>query len=604
MLVISFRHLFLTILTVGFLLTLPTLTHAEVTPGDPNNFITTWDTENEGTSDDNQITIPGTGTDYDIYWENVASSTINGTTTATNAVTLTFPEPGMYRVEITGDFTRIRFNNGGDKDKILEVNQWGSIQWTSMAQAFFGASNLRLPATDAPDLSGVTSMWRMFRGATSFNDPINHWDVSNVANMNQTFVYASSFDQPLDQWDTGSVTNMFQMLGRTPFNQPLNDWDVSNVQVFSVMFAGNSSFNQPLDQWDTSSATNMRWMFYGRSGIRNVFNQDISSWDTSNVTDMRLMFLNSDFNQPLNDWDVSNVVRMDLMFNNSDFNQPLNDWDVSSVENMNSMFSRAKSFNQPLDNWDTSSAIIMVRMFDDAESFDQDLSSWTIVNSPTMENMFRDAGLSQPNQDSTLNSWATQAEDNTIENIPLHLGLKTYTNTGAVAIRTLENLGWDITEQYQVRYRVEPGATLSGENHQRPLNHGATTTPVTVIPNERCTFEQWSDGNTDNPRTDTITNNFTVTAEIHCPPRQQSSAASRSTATTDTEHTADTPTTSPALEDTLNDVRTITEQPLPPLDPVRDRETIKELIKVLLELVEVLMQMMAQGGAEHEGTQQ
>ena len=40
--------------------------------------------------------------------------------------------------------------------------------------------------------------------------------------------------------------------GATSFNQPLNDWDVSKVTTMQGMFRSTSSFNQPLDQWDVS----------------------------------------------------------------------------------------------------------------------------------------------------------------------------------------------------------------------------------------------------------------------------------------------------------------------------------------------------------------
>ena len=91
-----------------------------------------------------------------------------------------------------------------------------------MSSAFYGCANLTVLATDAPDLSGVTNMGSMFNGATSFNNPINHWDVSNV-------------------------TQMYLLLANTAFNQPLNNWDVSNVTDMSQMFNGATSFNQPLN---------------------------------------------------------------------------------------------------------------------------------------------------------------------------------------------------------------------------------------------------------------------------------------------------------------------------------------------------------------------
>lgn len=56
----------------------------------------------------------------------------------------------------------------GDKDKILEVMQWGNIAWESMNRAFWGSSNLQITAIDSPDLSNVTNMGSMFSEATVF----------------------------------------------------------------------------------------------------------------------------------------------------------------------------------------------------------------------------------------------------------------------------------------------------------------------------------------------------------------------------------------------------------------------------------------------------
>ncbi len=197
---ISLRNLITFSLLIFTLFILSTnTTQAQITTDD---FVTTWDTENTGTSASNQITIPGTGSgySYSIYWESLSSSTATGTiaTSTSASQTITFPEPGEYKVAIKGTYPRIYFNNGGDKLKILTVEQWGSNAWTSMSSAFYGCANLTVLATDAPDLSGVTNMGSMFNGATSFNNPINHWDVSNV-------------------------TQMYLLLANTAFNQPLNN---------------------------------------------------------------------------------------------------------------------------------------------------------------------------------------------------------------------------------------------------------------------------------------------------------------------------------------------------------------------------------------------
>ncbi len=204
-------------------------------------FITTWRTNNPGTSTSTQITIPttGAGYNYNVDWGDSSTSTgVAGSTTHTYA------SAGTYTVSITGDFPRIYFNNGGDRRKIISVEQWGNIAWTSMANAFFGATNLRINAVDSPDLSGVTDMSNMFRSLfIYFNPDISSWDVSNVTNMSGMFNSAIAFNQDISSWDVSNVTNMNTMFFAAPFNQDISSWDVSSVTDMTSMFAGGSALS-------------------------------------------------------------------------------------------------------------------------------------------------------------------------------------------------------------------------------------------------------------------------------------------------------------------------------------------------------------------------
>ena len=385
-------------------------------------FITIWKTDNHGDSNDDQITIPieGTGYNFSVFWGDGGGI---GWQDGDNPdfLTHTYSAPGTYTVTIIGDFPRIYFNNGGDNEKILSVEQWGDIEWESMERAFYGASNLKINALDAPDLSGVTSLQNMFRHASSINQNINHWDVSGIENMRAMFLGASNFNQPLGDWnlssvtdiglmfshasnfnqdiggwDVSSVTDMAEMFGSAnAFNQEIGNWDVSNVATMQNMFISTDSFNQPLDNWNVSNVTNMASMFHGAS----AFNQDIGDWDVSNVTDMEMMFRNAiNFNQNINGWDVSNVSDMLGMFRGaSNFNQPLGDWDVSSVTDMDGMFEQAANFNQDIGNWDVSLVTDMRHMFEGAVSFNQDIGGWDVSSVVTMESMFD--GATSFNQD-------------------------------------------------------------------------------------------------------------------------------------------------------------------------------------------------------------
>ena len=305
-------------------------------PAPAPEFIMLVKTDNAGTSASDQFTIPttGVGYNYDVDWGDG-----NTSTGLTGSTTHTFPSAGNYVVKISGAFPRIYFNNGGDRFKLLEVQNWGNIAWGSFNAAFRGCSNMDVTATDVPDLSNGANIDLMFTGASSLigNSSFDNWDVSSVTNMSFTFFQASSFNQNIGSWDVSSVTNMNSMFyGATSFNQNIGNWNVSSVTDMGLMFQSATSFNQDISSWDVSSVTIMGNMFKFASS----FNQDISSWDVSSVTNMAEMFRSStSFNQDISSWNVSSVVNMSYMFSgSSSFNQNLSSWNISSVTNMNFIF--------------------------------------------------------------------------------------------------------------------------------------------------------------------------------------------------------------------------------------------------------------------------
>ena len=133
-----------------------------------------------------------------------------------------------------GDFTgfpRIYFNNGGDAQKLVTIDQWGTGQWTTMANAFEGCSNMTSSATDAPDLTGVTSLHAMFRNASAFNGDISIWITSSITEMGSMFDSAISFNQDIGGWDTSNVANMSWMF----FNTPISLTRISAVGIPAVL---------------------------------------------------------------------------------------------------------------------------------------------------------------------------------------------------------------------------------------------------------------------------------------------------------------------------------------------------------------------------------
>ena len=300
-------------------------------------FITTWKTDNEGVSNNNQIKISTVKRysssyifNYEVDWGDGKKD--KG---VSDDITHTYDSVGTYTIKIFGDFpgiTLMGYNYTtkkytSDAPKLLSIEQWGTIKWKRLI--FHGAKNMLGNFSDVPDLSNVTSMSNMFSKCTKFNSYIGNWDVSNVTSMFAMFNVAESFNQNLSQWDVSNVTDMTAMFGMAnEFNQDISHWDVSNVESMRTMFNSTKFFNQDISTWDTTSVSNMEGMFSGA----NEFNQDISSWNVSNVTEMSRMFASTyKFDQNLETWNVSKVLTMDEMFqgvtlSTSNYNSLLNGW--------------------------------------------------------------------------------------------------------------------------------------------------------------------------------------------------------------------------------------------------------------------------------------
>jgi surface protein len=198
---------------------------------DPTEFRFTVKTDNAGTSNNDQFKLPLDSTFSSITakvdWGD--GNTDDITTYNQSEVTHTYSSAGTYTIKITNALKGFRFNNGGDKLKMLDIQNWGVFDNTS-SRAFKGCANLTQTATDSPVLSS--------------------------ANISEMFRDCILYDANLNNWDVSSVTNTSQMFRNTSINSPLDNWDVSNVTNMSTMFNGVSTFNQDLSGWDISKVSN------------------------------------------------------------------------------------------------------------------------------------------------------------------------------------------------------------------------------------------------------------------------------------------------------------------------------------------------------------
>ena len=317
-------------------------------------YISVWDTRipTMRTIDLLDIQTNICGNNVTIYWEEVGNTSNNGTLTGLsgNNIRVTgLPHAGVYRLKATiGSDPKLSMGwSSPDAGRLIYVEQWGNSPWKTLNGAFLSARNMKVLATDIPNLTQLSDlnpypyngpMQGMFSECTSLTmvPSINSWSMPSGVK---------------------SIQGMFQ--GATSFNQDLSGWDVSHITDMSNMFKGAISFNSPL-LWGSkvSNVTNMEHIFEGATS----FNQDISGWD------------------------------------------------VSSVTSMYSMFQEATSFNQPIGLWGSKMANVgnYSSMFQEASSFDQNLGAWTMKSGCYGDNMFYRSGMGCENYSATLVGWAAQ----------------------------------------------------------------------------------------------------------------------------------------------------------------------------------------------------
>lgn len=419
-------------------------------------FITTWKTDNPGSSNNTSIVFPNMGNtnNFEIDW--TCDGTFDETVTGSQRPSHDYGTAGTYDVCVRGHIDHF-YAPLKDPKKLLAVKQWGTNTWKSMFGFFSLAENADITATDVPDLSEVTNISWMFNGAKSLvgNEKFADWDTSNVTTMSRMFLSAEKFNQPIGNWDTSKVIDMSLMFYQAKnFNNgkpageggaPLN-WTTSSVTTINNMFNGAVSFNQNVDsfdiskvnnlsnvfasaivfnngdiagqsnkplQWDTSNVTTMIGMFKSAA----QFNQNLDSWDTSNVTDMSQMFYGAKaFNGNISTWDTSKVKAFQLSFYGSNLNQNIdthqvnnngktyNAWDVSNVEDFYATFAALPEFNQDLNHWDVSSVNSYYSfhgMFTNSPKFNGDIRNWDVSNGTMFSSMFY--GATSFNQD--ISGW-------------------------------------------------------------------------------------------------------------------------------------------------------------------------------------------------------
>lgn len=232
-------------------------------------------------SDAYTFTLPATGTnDCDIDW---GDGTVETVTTV--SPTHTYATAGAYQIAVTGTMTRIYFNNGGDKDLVISLDNWGNTGIVDIYEAYHGCSNMV-----SANLSGavlVGPAHAMFYDCSSL--PTIDFTGANcdgVTSWYQSFRNCSVLNCDLTGIVTETCTLTLRMLqGCAAFNGDISGWDTSKVTNAYAMFYGCGSFTQDISYFDVSSLANGQYMLtnctsFGSVNLSNVYRLS-TGWPTT-----------------------------------------------------------------------------------------------------------------------------------------------------------------------------------------------------------------------------------------------------------------------------------------------------------------------------------
>lgn len=228
-------------------------------------FVISVKTDNAGASNDNQYTLGWQGT-YDVDWGDG-----NNDLGVVDFQTHTYASPGTYYVKVTATSGRWAIGNGGDRFKNIDILNWGTCAWTSMAQTLnTWRGNKNITATDIPNLTQCTDMSKMFQRAHFETVNLVGWDVSNVITMGEMFREVGNFaayDPIIDvsEWDISNCSNIRYMF---------NDYGIlGNI--------GNNGYIGDISNWDTGNVIQMD--SFAKSGVIAGPNFTAANWDVSSV---------------------------------------------------------------------------------------------------------------------------------------------------------------------------------------------------------------------------------------------------------------------------------------------------------------------------------
>ena len=172
--------------------------------------------------------------------------------------THTYVVAGVYTVSIWGTFPAIRFNNAGDRLKLLSISQWGtSVEWVSWANAFYGCSNMVITATYSRNAKtqGLAAISFAFAGCSALTafPPLNWAAVQYAISAFEGCTGLANFSFP---FNLSSCYNLAAMLKGCTALTALEIANTANGASMASLVQGCTALTT-LTVYNCSSAVDM-----------------------------------------------------------------------------------------------------------------------------------------------------------------------------------------------------------------------------------------------------------------------------------------------------------------------------------------------------------
>lgn len=227
------------------------------------NHRSTWDTTKTsvGSSNSDQIKLPleSTGTyNFEVFWGDGTSDVITAWDQA--EVTHTYASSGVKKIEIKGQLEGFRFNNTGDRLKLISIENGGNeFRLGENGDYFSSCGNLTSVCINTDEQLNFSNMFKYCYLLTH----VSRMNTENAVNFTGMFYNCSIFNQDVSFINSSKATSMESMFrGAYLFNQDMSFLDTSKIETFYMTFRDCSDFNQDISNFSFESVTDVTYMLY------------------------------------------------------------------------------------------------------------------------------------------------------------------------------------------------------------------------------------------------------------------------------------------------------------------------------------------------------